>query len=68
MEKNHTQNNKKWRENNPEKVKAYSIVGEAVKTGKLINPRKCSRCNLRKLDIEAHQEDYSKPLDVIWLC
>ena len=68
MEKNHTKNNKKWRENNPEKVKAYSIVNEAVRTGKLINPRRCSICNVEKEDVEAHHEDYSKPLDVIWLC
>ena len=48
IEKNHTQNNKKWRENNPQKVKAHSIVNEVIRTGKLVKPSKCSCCNLEK--------------------
>ena len=67
MEKNHTQNNKKWRDNNPQKVKAHSIVNEAVRTGKLLKPSKCSCCNLEK-KVQAHHEDYTKPLEIIWLC
>lgn len=67
MEKEHTKNNKKWRENNPQKVKAHSIVNEAIKSGKLKKPLKCSKCNHKK-DVQAHHEDYNKPLDIIWLC
>lgn len=67
IEKNHTQNNKKWRENNPQKVKVHSIVNEAIRTGKLVKPIKCSCCNLEK-EVQAHHEDYEKPLEIIWLC
>lgn len=67
IERNHTQNNKKWREKNPQKVKAHSIVNEAIKTGKLVKPSECSCCKLKK-EVQAHHEDYEKPLDIIWLC
>lgn len=67
IEKNHTQNNKKWRKNNPQKVKAHSIVNEAIRTGKLVKPTKCSFCNLEK-KVQAHHEDYEKPLEITWLC
>lgn len=67
IEKNHTQNNKKWRANNPQKAKAHSIVNEAIRTAKLVKPSKCSCCNLEK-EVQAHHEDYEKPLQIIWLC
>lgn len=35
--------------------------------GILIRPKTCSRCGLTK-GIEGHHPNYSKPLDVIWLC
>jgi hypothetical protein len=48
---------------------AYARVKLALKSGALVRPDACSRCggsgNGR---IEAHHEDYDKPLDVIWLC
>ena len=39
----------------------------AVRKGDLIVPNKCKRCNKKK-KLEAHHEDYSKPLEVTWLC
>jgi hypothetical protein len=55
--------------------KAHRIVRRAVKTGELV-PQACERCGLpgdtmRDADcreMEAHHEDYGKPLDVVWLC
>jgi hypothetical protein len=50
-----------------EERKARRTVGNAVRGGRLVRPKVCSRC--RESDkIEAHHEDYSKPLEVTWLC
>lgn len=55
---------KKWKLNNKEKVKAHSIVFIAIRNGKLIK----QPCFCKNIKSEAHHEDYSKPLEVIWLC
>ncbi len=49
------------------KVHAVSAVFYAVRTGNLIRPDMCSECS-RKCKPEGHHDDYSKPLEVIWLC
>ena len=68
----HTKNriiqNKKYIRNNPIKRSVQDKVYYAVKTGKLIKPERCEYCNRKAQRIEGHHEDYSKPLDVIWLC
>lgn len=46
---------------------ARSTAKYAVKSGKIIKPKLCSSCG-EKRKLDAHHEDYSKPLDVIWLC
>jgi hypothetical protein len=50
----------------PEKIAARSAVARAVQSGKLTR-KPCERCG-RSKRIQAHHEDYSKPLEVIWLC
>lgn len=52
----------------PEKIKANNVVNRAVRTGKLTRPTDCSSCDNPNGRIEAHHPDYSKPLEVIWLC
>lgn len=42
-------------------------VRDAVKYGRLIKPKRCSHCEKIK-KVEGHHEDYSKPLEVIWVC
>lgn len=50
----------------PLKKSARTVVGNAIRDGLLI-PEPCAVCGT--LDqIHGHHEDYSKPLDVIWLC
>lgn len=50
-----------------ERTKAREILNDAVRTGKIIKPSNCSQCGkLRK--VTAHHDDYSKPLQVRWLC
>ena len=39
----------------------------AVKKGTLIKPKNCEVCTLVR-PLQGHHEDYSKPLEVIWLC
>jgi len=50
----------------PEKRKAHIAVGSAIKTGKL-HVKPCERCGYG-IGVQAHHEDYSKPLEVVWLC
>jgi hypothetical protein len=52
----------------PERFKAREKVRKAVERGVLHRPFTCSDCKLPKGDIEAHHEDYSKPLQVLWVC
>ncbi len=52
----------------PDRRKARQAVGNAVRDGRLDKPDKCSRCGTKAPRIEGHHEDYSKPLDVTWLC
>ncbi|MEE9117819.1 MAG: hypothetical protein V3U02_04390 [Calditrichia bacterium] len=59
--------NKAYRVNNPLKMKSHDMVDRALKTGKLIKPNICDECT-KKRKLEGHHKDYSKPLDVQWLC
>lgn len=49
----------------PEKDKARNAVSNAIRDGKL-SRCPCVKCGDSKS--QAHHNDYSKPLDVIWLC
>jgi len=51
----------------PEKRKAGIIVMNALKSGEIIRPDSCSICN-KKCIPEGHHDDYSKPLEVVWMC
>lgn len=51
-----------------EKQFARRCVAQAVKAGVLVRPEHCPRCGKKKRRIEAHHHDYSKPLEVEWLC
>jgi len=58
--------NTKW----PEQARAKWLVQKAVQRGKLIKPTYCQRCKTPTLadKLQAHHHDYTKPLDVSWLC
>lgn len=58
---------REWRKENPEKYKAHVTLGNAVRDGKIDKPLFCSDCG-EKRKLHAHHNDYSKPLDVQWLC
>jgi len=52
----------------PEQKRAQGAVERAVANGRLSRPVVCSACNMPHERIEGHHEDYTRPLDVIWLC
>lgn len=56
-----------WEKQNPDKRRVHDRTIYAVETGKLIRPESCSECK-KICTPHAHHEDYSKPLEVIWLC
>lgn len=57
----------KWSRENKEKIAARKAVLYAVKVGKLRKPSKCSKCG-KVANLDGHHPDYSKKLEVIWLC
>lgn len=56
---------KMWREKYPQKRKAHTDVFVALRNGTL-KKQPCEKCRSKK--VEAHHDDYSKPLIVRWLC
>ncbi len=55
---------KNYRTKNAHKIRARRAVFSALRNGTMIR----KNCLLCSNTAEAHHEDYSKPLDVIWLC
>lgn len=47
--------------------RAKAAVGKAVKAGEMIRPLWCEACGA-DARLQGHHDDYSKPLDVRWLC
>lgn len=54
-----------WQRRNLHKARASNAVGRAVARGDLVR-EPCEVCGAAK--VEAHHEDYDKPLEVRWLC
>ena len=50
----------------PEQYRAHMLCRNAIRAGNL-TPEPCARCGATSR-IHAHHENYSKPLDVVWLC
>jgi hypothetical protein len=50
----------------PDRVRAHRVVNYWLRKGRLVKTP-CADCGTTNR-LHAHHEDYSKPLDVIWLC
>lgn len=59
-----------WAKRNPEKRAAQIALGNAVRHGKIAKPSVCPVCHqgTESRRMQAHHHDYSKPLDVQWMC
>jgi hypothetical protein len=51
----------------PERKTSRMRVIAAVRSGRLVRPERCEACGIDCYP-DAHHEDYSKPLEVRWLC
>ena len=61
---NRAEATRKYRKRNPLKWAAHCIVNNAIRVGK-IQKQTCEKCGKKA---QAHHDDYSKPLQVRWLC
>lgn len=59
---------KRWEANNPHKRIANSRANDAVRSGKIKIKTECEHSGTSGVPLEKHHEDYSKPLEVIFLC
>lgn len=57
---------KEYRKKYPFKYRAHSLVNNAIR-GRRLFKEPCCICG-REDTVEAHHDDYSKPLNVRWLC
>jgi hypothetical protein len=55
----------KRRKNNPDKSRAWSLANDEVRAGKLAK-QPCEVCGAT--NAHKHHADYSKPLEIRWLC
>jgi hypothetical protein len=56
-----------WRRRFPQKYRAHIAVQQAIKVGTLVKTC-CQHCGKTDGRLDAHHPDYSKPLEVIFLC
>ena len=61
----HARARRAWEQQFPEKIAAVRAVHRALRSGNLVRTP-CEVCG--EVRTEAHHDDYSKPLDVRWLC
>lgn len=59
-----------WAAVSPQQRAANIAVGNAVRDGRLVPAKACEDCghDFSEFRREGHHADYSKPLEVEWLC
>lgn len=60
-----TEQTRQYRLKYPERARAHSIVNYHIRVGNLV-PKPCEVCG--ELEVQAHHDNYSEPLNVRWLC
>ncbi len=58
---------KQYKKSNNLKIKCHQKVERSLKNGVLKKPITCQQCG-KNAKLHAHHCDYSKPLEVIWMC
>lgn len=56
----------RWQQKHPERRAAHEAVRRALLRGELVR-QPCEDCGSTD-HLDAHHEDYGRPLDVTWLC
>ena len=51
----------------PERIRAVNALNHAIRADRMMREPRCSTCG-KIARTDAHHDDYSKPLDVRWLC
>ena len=59
---------REWQRKHRSEVKAEHDVALLARLGKKIKPTECEICKWSKTRLSGHHQDYSKPLEVIWVC
>ncbi len=59
---------KSWTKRNPIKRLASTMIGNAVRDGRLQKPSACASCESEPKRLHGHHDDYAFPLVVRWLC
>lgn len=54
-------------ETDPVKRSARVVLGNALRDGRIKRAPECEICSVSG-DLHGHHEDYSKPLEVLWVC
>ncbi|USL89278.1 homing endonuclease [Bacillus phage vB_BceH_LY2] len=60
-------NRYRFKPENKIKEEARMLVKKAISEGELVRPDYCSKCGVEAY-VECHHKDYTKPLEVDWLC
>lgn len=59
---------RKWQKENSDKLRCHQKLRYAVQNGYVLKSTICQFCGATDTPIEGHHQDYSKPLEVMWLC
>ena len=57
----------RWTKEHPIEVKAQKLLQKAIRKNEIIRPNICEYCKKQR-KVMGHHPDYSKPLEVVWLC
>jgi hypothetical protein len=58
----------KYENKHPERIKAQKMANLAMAQGTIQKPIACEKCGRKTFILQAHHHDYSKHLDVTFLC
>jgi hypothetical protein len=61
-------NAKRWKKEHPDGFRAHNAANNALHSGKIIRRSSCEVCGSTRGRIHKHHADYSRPLDIVWLC
>lgn len=66
--KKYKEQKKEWAKRNKNKRNAHNKIKRALQKGVILKPDKCQICGKTNCNIQGHHYDYTKPLNVLWVC